>query len=66
MDRLNVSMDVLRRLVKEADDPNSVVLPKGRSTIISSLKSTLSKLRLNGSARLSTRKLPSVRAKIGA
>ena len=26
MDRLNVSMDVLRRLVKEADDPNSVVL----------------------------------------
>ena len=26
MDRLNVSMDVLCRLVKEADDPNGVVL----------------------------------------
>ena len=26
MDRLNVTMDVLRRLVKEADDPNCVVL----------------------------------------
>ena len=26
MDRLNVSMDVLRRLVKEVDDPNCVVL----------------------------------------
>jgi hypothetical protein len=26
MDRLNVSMDVLRRLAKEADDPNCVVL----------------------------------------
>ena len=26
MDRLNVSMDVLRRLVKEADDPNGVIL----------------------------------------
>ena len=26
MDRLKVSMDVLRRLAKEADDPNFVVL----------------------------------------
>ena len=26
MDRLNVSMDVLRRLAKEVDDPNCVVL----------------------------------------
>jgi hypothetical protein len=26
MDRLNVTMDVLHRLVKEADDPNCVVL----------------------------------------
>ena len=26
MDRLNVSMDVLRRLAKDADDPNCVVL----------------------------------------
>ena len=26
MDRLNVSMDVLRRLAKEAEDPNCVVL----------------------------------------
>ena len=26
MDRLKVSMDVLRRLAKEADDPNCVVL----------------------------------------
>ena len=26
MDRLNVSMDVLRRLAKEADDPNCAVL----------------------------------------
>ena len=26
MDRLNVSMDVLRRFAKEADDPNCVVL----------------------------------------
>jgi hypothetical protein len=41
MDRLKVSMDVLRRLAKDANDPDCVVSADGRSTIISSLKSTL-------------------------
>jgi hypothetical protein len=41
MDRLKVSMDVLRRLAKEANDPNCVVLAEREINDYLKLKSTL-------------------------
>ena len=66
MDRLKVCMDVLRRLAKQADDPNFVVLAEREINDYLKPEIDALKLRLNGSARLSTTKLQRVRAKIGA
>ena len=66
MDHLNVSMDVLRRLAKDPDDPDRVVLAE--QTINDYLRNEIEALRaaLEHIGKRSTRRLQSVETKIGA